>query len=174
MMSFWQIYIIAIKMEWNGPVIGQILHFGPFSFKKQQKGCQKDKKSNFTKSTFQTPGWFGHNLLFWDEKRSWLGRGGLWCGYSVPRFELDFCPDHWGGPFGPKLHDMNHHLVVSFKHDLHQKSHISGHLLSWWPPLVNIMITVRGFERERKGKACMKKGKEYLKQKQGTTTILMF
>jgi hypothetical protein len=36
------------------------------------------------------------------------------------------------------------------------------------------MITVRGFERERKGKACMKKGKEYLKQKQGTTTILMF
>jgi len=28
------------------------------------------------------------------------------------------CPDHWGGPFGPKL--MNH-LVISFKHDLHKK-----------------------------------------------------
>jgi len=70
-------------------------------------------------------------FLFWDEKRSCLGRGGLLCGSSVPIFELDFCPDHWGGPFGPNL--MNH-LVLSFKHDLYQKSHISGHLLRR-PPL---------------------------------------
>jgi len=32
---------------------------------------------------------------------------------------------------------MNH-LVISFKHDLYQKSHISGHLLRW-PPLVYLL-----------------------------------
>jgi hypothetical protein len=44
-------------------------------------------------------------VLFWDEKRPWLGRGGLLCGNSVPKFVLYFCPDHWGGPVGPKLHE---------------------------------------------------------------------
>jgi hypothetical protein len=32
--------------------------------------------------------------------------------------------------FAPNF--MNH-LVISFKHNLHQKSHISGHLLRWTP-----------------------------------------
>jgi len=31
-----------------------------------------------------------------------MGRGGLICGNSVPKFELDYCSDHWGGPFGPR------------------------------------------------------------------------
>jgi hypothetical protein len=46
-------------------------------------------------------------VLFWDEKRSCLGRGGLLFGNSVPKFELDSYPDNWGGPFGPKLHELS-------------------------------------------------------------------
>jgi len=41
--------------------------------------------------------------LFWDEKRLWLGSGGLKCENSVPKFEREFHPDHWGGPIDPKL-----------------------------------------------------------------------
>jgi len=65
-------------------------------------------------------------ILLWDEKRSCLGRGGLLCGISVPKFELDFCPVHWGGPIGPKLHEPSSCII---QHYLYQKSHISGHLL---------------------------------------------
>jgi len=41
--------------------------------------------------------------LFWDEKRLWLGSGGLKCDNSVPKFEQESHPDHWGGPIDPKL-----------------------------------------------------------------------
>jgi hypothetical protein len=47
------------------------------------------------------------HVLFWDEKRSCVGRGGLLCGNSVPKIELDFCPDQCCGPFGPKLHETS-------------------------------------------------------------------
>ena len=40
-----------------------------------------------------------------------MGRGGLLCGNSVPKFELDFCPDHWGGPFDPKLHEPSSYII---------------------------------------------------------------
>ena len=50
-------------------------------------------------------------VLFWDEKRSCLGRGGLLCGNSVPKLVLDFCPDHWGGPFGPKLYKPSSYII---------------------------------------------------------------
>ena len=50
---------------------------------------------------------------------------------SVPKIEVYFCPDHWGGPFGPKPHEPSSYIN---KHNLHQKSHISGHLLRR-PPL---------------------------------------
>ena len=49
--------------------------------------------------------------LFWDKKRPWLGRGGLECGNPVPEIELYFCPDHWGGPFGPKLHEPSSYII---------------------------------------------------------------
>jgi hypothetical protein len=55
--------------------------------------------------------------LFWDKKRPWLGRGGLECGNPVPEIELYFCPDHWGGPFGPKYHEPYSYI----KHDLYKK-----------------------------------------------------
>ena len=32
-----------------------------------------------------------------------MGSGGLKCENSVPNFELEFHPDHWGGPIGPEL-----------------------------------------------------------------------
>ena len=68
-------------------------------------------------------------VLFWDENRSCLGRGGLLCGNSEPNFELDFCPDHWG-----LATNFMNHLVILFKHNFYQSSHISKHLLRW-PPL---------------------------------------
>jgi len=61
-----------------------------------------------------------------------LGSGGLKCENSVPKFERESNPDHWGGPIDPNFVD---HLVMFIKHGLHQKSHISGHLLRR-PPLV--------------------------------------
>jgi hypothetical protein len=57
--------------------------FWPISLKEnQQKGCQKGGKSTFTKYTFQNPRMILYHkasppVLFWDEKRPWLGRGGL-------------------------------------------------------------------------------------------------
>ena len=42
-------------------------------------------------------------ILFWDEKGFWLGSGGLKCENSVPKFERESHPDHWGGPIDPKL-----------------------------------------------------------------------
>jgi hypothetical protein len=52
-------------------------------------------------------------ILFWDEKRLWLGNGGLKCENSVPKFELDFCPDHWGSFFGLKLHESSSHVILT-------------------------------------------------------------
>jgi hypothetical protein len=111
-MFFWQIYIIAINMEWNGPVVGQILHFGPFPLKKiSKRGAKKVRNQPSPNlNLFSNPRmiWYHKGsppALFWDEKRPWLGRDGLQCGNSVPNFKLDFYPDHWGGPFGPKLHE---------------------------------------------------------------------
>ena len=41
--------------------------------------------------------------------------------HSVPKFELDFCPDHWGSPFGLKLHETSSYVI----NDLHRKRNIS-------------------------------------------------
>jgi hypothetical protein len=29
----------------------------------------------------------------------------------VPKFELRFCPGHWGGPFGSKLHEPSSYII---------------------------------------------------------------
>ena len=114
-------------MEWNDPVVGQKLHFGPFPFllpknpslptsRKSTPGVPKRWKANLHQICFSNPRLFWYHkgsppVLFWDEKRPWLGRGGLLCGNSVPKFELDFCPDHWVGPFGPKLHETSRYII---------------------------------------------------------------
>jgi hypothetical protein len=49
-----------------------------------------------------------------------LGRGGLLCGNSEPRFELDSVQSTGVVILAPNF--MNH-LVISFIHDLYQKSH---------------------------------------------------
>ena len=97
--------------------------FWPISLiRKSAKGVPKRWKINLHQIFFSNPRmiWYHKRsplVLFWDEKRPWLGRGGLWCGNSVPKFELYFCPDHWGGPFGP---NFINHLITSFKY-LHKK-----------------------------------------------------
>ena len=62
----------------NGAVVGQVPHFGPFPFKKnQRKGCQKGWKTKFHQIRFSacqtildhkrsTP------VVFWGEKRPWV------------------------------------------------------------------------------------------------------
>ena len=32
----------------------------------------------------------------------------------MPKFELDFCPDHWGGPFGPKHHEPSSYIIITW------------------------------------------------------------
>jgi len=78
-----------------------------------------------------------HPVLFWDEKRPWLGRGGLKCGNSVPKFELDFCPDHWGGPFGPKPHEPSSYIIQTWFAS--KKSHFRTSALLTPSARVNIL-----------------------------------
>jgi hypothetical protein len=75
----------------------------------------------------------GSPVLFWDENRSCLGRGGLLCENSVPKFELDFCPDHWGSLFGPKPHEPSSYIIHTWS--VSKQSHFRQ--LLRWPPLVN-------------------------------------
>jgi len=60
-------------------------------------------------------------LLPCFEKRPWVECGGSKHKYSVPKFELDFCPDHWGSPFGLKLHETVSYVI---KQDLHRERNI--------------------------------------------------
>jgi hypothetical protein len=44
-------------MGQNGAVVGQVPHFGPFSFEQiSKRGAKKDGKPTFTNYTFQTLG----------------------------------------------------------------------------------------------------------------------
>ena len=127
----WRSFDISIPLQQKWSETTQQLvrtQFWPTFFRENQhKGRQKGGKPTFTRSAFQNPGWFGiikEVLLSFktqDEKRSCLGRGGLKCGNSVPKFELDFCPDHWGGPFGPKLNEPSSYIIQPWF--LSKKSH---------------------------------------------------
>jgi len=113
--------IIARKTGQNRAVVGQVPHC-PFPLKNQQKGCQKGWKTKFHQipdHKRSTP------VVFWGEKRPWVECDGSIRKHSVPEFanfELDFCPDHWGSPFGLKLHKTSSYLVTDmlFKR-LHRK-----------------------------------------------------
>ena len=145
MVFFWWINIIATKMEWNDPVVGQIPHFGPFPFEKLTTGVPKRWKTNLHQICFSNPRmiWYhkgSHPVLFWDEKRSCLGRGGLLCVNSVPNFELDFCPDHWGGPFVPKLHEPSNYIIQTWF--VLKKSHFRTYAPST-PSIIFLMLIGR-------------------------------
>jgi hypothetical protein len=95
-------------MGQNDPVVGQILHFGPFPLIKSTKGVPKRWKTNPHQIySLKTRMIYCHKgsvaILFWDEKRLWLGSGGLTCENPVPKFEQESHPDHWGGLIDPKL-----------------------------------------------------------------------
>ena len=69
-------------MGQNGAVNGQIPHFGPFPFKKISKRGAKKWKTNLHQIYFSNPRivWYQRGsppVLFWDEKRPWIRRGGL-------------------------------------------------------------------------------------------------
>ena len=87
--------------------------FWPIFLRELTKGVPKRWKTKPSPSKPRT-NWYHKGsppVFFWDEKRSCLGRGGLLCGNSVPKFELNFCPDHWSGPFGPKLHEPSSYII---------------------------------------------------------------
>jgi hypothetical protein len=79
-------------------------------------GCQKGSKTKFHQIRFSacqtipvhkisTP------VMFRVEKRPWVECGGLIRKHSVPKFELDFCPDHWCSPLGLKIHETSSYVV---------------------------------------------------------------
>jgi len=70
-------------------------------------------------------------VVFWGEKRPWVECGGSIRKHLVPKFELDFCPAHWGSPLGLKLHETSSYVI---KYELHRKKTCSGLLLRR-PPL---------------------------------------
>jgi len=137
-------------MEGNDPVVGQMLHFrvywstwpttGSFTpfwpislAENQQKGCRKGGKPTFTKSAFQNPGWYG---IIKEVLLSYFGmkRGAAWgvvaCYVETQCQYLNWISVQTTGVVLLAPNFMNH-LAISFKHDLRQKRHISGHLLSW-------------------------------------------
>ena len=106
--SLWTVYILnkngaKRSSSWPGTP------FWPISlWKNQQKGCQKGRNTKFNQIRFSASQTIHHHkrntpVVFWGEKRPWVERGGSLRKYSVPKNELLCCPDHWGGPFGPKL-----------------------------------------------------------------------
>jgi len=95
-------------MRQNDPVVGQILHFGLFPLEKiNERGAKKvgNQTSPYLLFKIQDDlvSYRKCCHLVWDEKRLWLGSGGLKCENSVPKFEQESHPDHWGGPIDPKL-----------------------------------------------------------------------
>ena len=53
----------------------------------------------------------GTLVVFWGEKNPWLGCYGPKRDISMPRFELRFCPGHWGGLFCPILCEPSSYIV---------------------------------------------------------------
>ena len=112
----WKVYILiksitATIIGRNRAIVGQVPHFGPFPLKNQQKEYQKVWKTKFHQIRFSACQTIHHKsstpVVFWGGKRPWVECGGSIRKHSVPTFELDFCPDHLGGPFGLKLHETS-------------------------------------------------------------------
>ena len=90
--------------------------FWPISLKKQQKGCQNGWKTKFNQIWFSalktTPRHVRSTfVVFWGEKKPWLGCCGPKREFSVPKFELRFCPGHWGRPFCLKFCEPSSHII---------------------------------------------------------------
>ena len=138
----WIVYIslkntIATKMGQNGAVLGQMPHFGPFPLKKiSKRDAKKGGKSALTKYTFQNSGWFSiikEVLLSCFGMKRGPGWGVVACNVKTQCQNLNCISVQTTGVVLLAPNFINH-LVISYKHYLHQKSHMSGHLLSW-PPL---------------------------------------
>jgi hypothetical protein len=85
-----------------------LVRYSIFTWRKSTKGVPKRWKTNLHQIYSLKPRVIWHHkgsvaILFWDEKRLWLGNGGLKCENSVPKFERETHPDPWGGPIDPKL-----------------------------------------------------------------------
>jgi hypothetical protein len=80
--------------------------FCHFPWRKSAKGVPKWWKINLHQIYFSNPRmiWYrkGPPVLFWDEMRLWLGRGGLLCGNSVPKFWTGFLSRPVGWSFWPQ------------------------------------------------------------------------
>ena len=133
-----------------------------FPWRKSAKGVPKRWKFYFHQMYFSEPRmiWYHKGsppVLFWDEKGPWLGRGGLYCGIQCQNLNWISVPTTGLVLLAP---NFVNHLVISFKHDLHQNSHITGHLLSW-PPVVlyayfvfNTYFTVFNVSNDRMTHPC--------------------
>jgi hypothetical protein len=118
-------------MGQNGAVLGQIPHIS--LKRKSTKGVPKSGRPTFTKYTFQTPGSFGiikEGLLSCFGMNRGPGWGVMGCNVETQCQNLDCTSVQTTGVVLLAPNFMNH-LAISFKHDLRQKRHISGHLLSW-------------------------------------------
>ena len=84
--------------------------------KKSKKGVPKRVENNFPPNPvlacqlipdhkISTP------VVLLGEKRPWVECGGSIREHSVPKFQFDFCPDHWGSPFGLKLHETSSYVI---------------------------------------------------------------
>jgi len=85
----------------------------------QQKGRQKGWNTKFHQIRFSASQTIPNHkrstpVVFWGEKRPWVERGGSLHKYSVPKNKLIFCPDHWGGPFRPKLCGPSTYLMLYY------------------------------------------------------------
>jgi hypothetical protein len=113
-------------MGQDGAVVGQVPHLGTFPWEKIRRRGAKKGGIEFYQIRFSASQTVHHHkistlVVFWGEKRPWVERGGSIRKYPVPKNELIFCPDHWGGPFGPKFCE---HLVMLFDDGVHlKKSH---------------------------------------------------
>ena len=121
--------------------------FWPISLKEnQRKGCQKGGISTFTKYTFQNPGLYGiikEVLLSCFGMKRGPGWGVVACNVETQCQNLNWISVPTTGLvlLAP---NFTNHLVISFKHDLHQKSHIfrtsapltpSAIIVWFWPTL---------------------------------------
>ena len=109
-------------MGQNGAAVGQVPHFGPFPLKKINKRVPKRWKANLHQICFSKPRMILYHkgnppVMFWDERGP--GWGVVACNVEtqcqkILNFELDFCPGHWVGPFGPKLHEPSSYTIQTY------------------------------------------------------------
>jgi len=121
-------------------VVGQVPHFGPPLEKISKRGAKNGGIPSFTKSGFQHPKWFliikkySYRVLRWKETldRAWW----LITFILSAKKWTDILPRPLRGSVWPQTL-WTIYLCYLFIYGVHQKSHISKHLLSWPPLIIN-------------------------------------